>query len=228
MNIVEESHQKLYPEKIIILRMHMSYSGKFKPYNANVRLSSNTLIFNLSKAWRPVSREIKIGLIQTLLIKVLKDKKHTLNMDLYSSFIKNISSYSEVNHIDPYLEKSFDRVNNKYFLNILDKPNLKWGQGSTRKLGCYEYQTDTIKISTIFKDSMIGLDYVMYHEMLHKKHKFHTKNGRSHYHTPQFKKDEKKFESIKIADREIKMLCKTERKTPTFFKLLKKARNNLI
>jgi hypothetical protein len=37
------------------------------------------------------------------------------------------------------------------------------------------------------------LDYVMYHELLHKKHSFNVKNGRHQAHTTAFRNDERRF-----------------------------------
>ncbi|MBD3248926.1 hypothetical protein GF336_02665 [Candidatus Woesearchaeota archaeon] len=229
MNIIEQAFHQIYPEKEMAYNTYLNYSGKFKPYNANVKLYRNNLTFNLSKEWKTVNREIRIGLIQSLLIRILKQKKHTTNISLYDSFIRNISSLAPITHIDPSLKHSFERINQKYFYNTMDMPNLKWGSRSTVKLGSYEYQTNTIRISSVLKGSQLALDYVMYHEMLHKKHQFYTKNGRSYYHTSRFKKQEKEFIGLKNAEAEIRYLCRKAPKKPdSFFKLLKKAKNNFF
>ncbi|MBR9692917.1 M48 family metallopeptidase [Candidatus Woesearchaeota archaeon] len=62
------------------------------------------------------------------------------------------------------------------------------------KLGHYEYATDTISISTALKEAPELLDYVLYHEMLHKKHKFtESKGGNTRSHTKAFRDEEKKY-----------------------------------
>jgi predicted metallopeptidase len=80
---------------------------------------------------------------------------------------------------------------------MMDKPNLVYASESFSKLGSYEYGSDTIYISTIFKnlppEDIKYLDYVMYHELLHKKHTFKVKNGRHQSHTTAFRKDEELF-----------------------------------
>ena len=82
MNLVEESFKRLYPEKEFNYEVKIKYSGKFQPFNANVRFSSNRITLNLSKQWRTVDSEIKIGLIQEMLIKLFKSKKNTKNMEM--------------------------------------------------------------------------------------------------------------------------------------------------
>ena len=198
MGIVEDSFNELYPDKEFNYSSSMKYSGRFKIYGANVKKIGNYLEFGLSKKWKIVGDDIKIGLIQTLLVKLFGKGGSTNNVDLYNIFIKKLHIAVPKDNIDAELEKSFDGVNEKYFFGIIEKPNLKWGSDSLSKLGYYEYQTDTITISSIFRNSPACLlDYVMYHEMLHKKHKFNVKNGRSYHHTPEFKEDERGFENWK-------------------------------
>ena len=89
-NIIEEAFQQLYPEKEAKYNFSLKYSRKFKPYNANVRLYRSNLMFNLSRDWKKISKEIQIGLIQELLGKILKERKKTINIELYNLFMKNI------------------------------------------------------------------------------------------------------------------------------------------
>jgi len=188
MNIAEKAFFELFPDKSLSKKMIVKYSRAFNPYNANVKYAAYSMTFNLSYEWKKVSDEIKLGLIQSLLLRIYKEKKKTLNIDLYENFIKTVGDYSEVKQSHPVLEQSFKRVNEKYFNGFIDKPNLKWGNHSFSKLGTYEYGSNTVTISRVFEEDEELLDYIMYHELLHKKHKFHTKNGRSYHHTSKFRK----------------------------------------
>ncbi|MFH1073266.1 MAG: hypothetical protein V1743_07605 [Nanoarchaeota archaeon] len=191
--MIKEAFTSLFPAKQFIYTPKVKYSRAFRGYNGNIRLKGNLIEVRLSREWKTVSKEIQIGLIQILLLKLFKEKKSTINIDLYNKFIKNLPRYSIVTASDPALEESFDRVNEQYFDNLLERPNLAWGTESFSKLGSYEYATDTITISTILRKDMNLLDYVMYHEMLHKKLQFNHKNGRSYHHTRKFKELEKKY-----------------------------------
>ena len=93
----------------------------------------------------------------------------------------------------------------------MEVPNLIWGKESTHKLGSYDYGTDTVTISTILKDDLELLDYVMHHEMLHKKHKFKSKYGRTHAHTKAFRDDEKKFPNQPILERRLERLARRKK-----------------
>jgi len=211
-SLIKEAFQQLYPDKEAKYNFSLNYSRKFKPYNANVKLYGNNLLFNLSRDWKKISNEIQIGLIQELLIKILKDRRKSINIELYNLFMKNVHLAVPKTKTDAILEESFDRINDTYFNGMLDKPNLQWGNSSTSKLGSYEYGSDTITISTIFKNERREfLDYVMYHEMLHKKFKFQSKNGRNLHHSNEFKKMEAKFENRDLIEKEISRLARKHR-----------------
>ena len=211
-SLIKEAFQQLYPDKELKYSVSLKYSRKFKPYNANVKLRGNNLTFSLSRDWKKISKEIQIGLIQELMVKILKDKKKTINIELYNLFMKNIHIAVPKAKTDIILEESFNRVNEAYFNGMIDKPNMQWGNASTSKLGSYEYGSDTITISTIFMSvKQELLDYVMYHEALHKKFKFQNKNGRNLHHSNEFKKMEEKFENRDLIEKEISRIARKHR-----------------
>ncbi len=175
------------------IRIEIDYSGRFKGYNANVRYTRYKMEFRLARNWEGVDEDIQKGLLQHLMCRVLKLKEDTLNIRLYEEFLRQSSNYAPKGESDPYLEERFAVLNDEYFAGMMDQPTLTWGRASTTKLGSYEYATDTVKLSTILADDEDMLDYVLYHELLHKKHKFSCSNGRTHHHTPAFRADEKKF-----------------------------------
>src|SRR3989344_401200 len=193
----------------------LTYSGKFKPYRANVRLHDRHIQFNLSKKWKAVSPEIQAGLIQELALRILKKrvkplKQHTESIELYHTFIKKLHLGIPKTQSDPLLEQSFNSVNELYFSGFMEMPNLTWADSIT-KLGSYEYASDLITISTLLRDDAEALDYVMYHEMLHKKHKFHAKNGRSHHHTHEFREDEQRFRDAAEVEKRLNRLVRKKK-----------------
>jgi len=179
-------------------RVILNYSGHFSNYNANVRYTRTHIEFNLSSLWKSIDEDIQTGLIESLVIRMFRLRNiSTSNMKLYESFMKGLSKYAKVQHNDPELDVSFNRVNERFFNGMMEKPNLIFANESFRKLGSYEYGTNSIYISTIFKglpdSEQKFLDYVVYHELLHKKHTFNVKNGRHQAHTTVFRNDERKF-----------------------------------
>lgn len=203
VDLIEKAFRMLYPDKEFKYGTKVSYSGKFSSYGANVRLHKNVfstslIEFRLSSKFKDVDEDIVIGLIQDLLLKVFNDKKtpRTTQIDFYNSFVKHLSDYNVVDSVDPELLSSFERVNEKYFFSRMETPNLVWGQKSYSKLGSYDYKKDAITISTIFRGDTELLDYVMYHEMLHKKLKFNNSGSKTFYHTVEFKRLERQFEGF--------------------------------
>lgn len=225
MDIIREAFEGLYPEKQVAKSFYLKYSGKFKPYNANVYITPYRLEFRLSKEWKRVNKEIQIGLIQSLFKKIYKTKSHTMNIDLYNIFIKRLDKVLPKTKYDPILAQSFKRNNEKYLYSSLDLSNLQWGTASTSKLGTYDYHTDTITISKILMDAPRELlDYVMYHEMLHKKIKYKQSNIRSIHHSKEFKEMEKRFENHSQMEKGLNQLCRQKRRQNSFLSPYKKVR----
>jgi len=204
-NLATLAFTTLYPhEDVSKYSFTITYSNRFSSHNANVRYvpSKKRYSFGLSADWKDVTSDIVIGLLQFLLIKCCRhlnpSKKKTMNTELYHQFMTTVDSRIPLTRVDPFLKQAFDNLNKNYFNGDLPLCNLRWGTPSTRTLGHYNYGTDTITMSTIFKKAQ-GEDYnyflfVLYHEMLHKKHKFYTsKTGKGMHHHAAFRADEAKF-----------------------------------
>lgn len=212
--IIRDAYSLLYPEKEFRYDPVLKYSRRFKPYNANVKLRGARLEFHLSRDWKTVSKEIQIGMIQELLLKLNHDKSHqgTMYVDLYNNFIKRVHIAIPKTKTDAVLEASFSRVNDKYFLGLVEQPNLSWGAPSRRKLGSYDFKSDLILISSIFTDlDSVLLDSVMYHEMLHKQNKFKKCRSRTQYHDKKFRDAERAFENFSHVEAQLQHAVRTWR-----------------
>lgn len=221
MSLVLEAFSQLYPGKEFNFDASINYSARFKPYNANLRKTGNKLTLDLSSSWKDVDRNIVIGLVQELLIRILKDKKSTMQIDLYNNFIRSLHIAIPKTEAEPALQESFQRVNDKYFSGLIEMPNLKWGADSRAKLASYDYHTDTITVSTLFRNNANIVDYLIYHELLHKKMKYTSRNGRNMHHTANFKRAEAAFEGQQEMEAEIRRILKTKnlKYKPFFFGL---------
>ncbi|MFA6888997.1 MAG: SprT-like domain-containing protein [Candidatus Woesearchaeota archaeon] len=203
-HLIERAFKELYPDKQFAYVPVMKYSGKFNSFNGNIRLSFNRLEIHMGKSWKGVSDEIQIGLIQSLMGKVFKKKINTTNIELYTSFLKNVHIALPKESESELLVQKFNKINEQFFDGFLDQSSLKWGTFSTRKLGHYEYGSDTIVLSKYLENAPEEmLEYVLYHEMLHKKHKFSHKNGRSLHHSTAFRIDEARFPRAEELEKEI-------------------------
>jgi hypothetical protein len=101
------------------------------------------------------------------------------------------------------LETIFDRVNGSYFHKTLPKPQLAWSQTFTqRKYGHYEPARDRVVLSRTLDDKRVPsevVEFVMYHELLHKHQGEVWVNGRQRVHTPAFRREERKFKHYDLA-----------------------------
>lgn len=210
MNLAQKAYDEMFTGSHLV---SVKYSGKFKGYNANVKMIGKRIEFHASKLWRGVSPEIQKGLFQELLTRLLKSKKSSLNIDLYNNFLRSVSRVAPKTKTHPVLEESFHRVNSLMFSEMMDLPNLEIGNG-INKLGTYDYGTDTVCISRILLDDSELLDYVMYHELLHKKHQFKKSGSRVLHHSKAFKDDESRFPDSRLLE---KRLAKLVRRKKSWF-----------
>src|SRR3989338_3297224 len=214
MDIIQNSFDRLFPDNEFHYETEMEYNRRLGDFNANISLIRNKIKVNLNLQWKDIDNEIKIGLIQHLLLKIFKKRAHTHNIELYNNFIKNIPILTPKTKSDPFLENSFNRVNHLFLSNSVEKPNLTWGTASFRKLASYNFHTDTITVSTLFADAKQEiLDYLMYHEMLHKHHKFKHNYGRNSFHNPAFKEDEKRYPHHELIETEIESIIRKKKRS---------------
>lgn len=210
MKLLKEAFNEIFQEKNEQYTFELSFSGKFKGYNANIRKKGSHISVAMSKNWEDVSPQIQKGLLHELLIRLFKAKKHTIHMDLYHNFLKNLSDFAPQTKTHPLLEESFKRVNNTFFFGSMQQPNLALSKG-TRRVGTYEYATNTVTLSSILLENETLLDYVMYHELLHKKHQYTAKSGRTRHHSTEFRRDEKKFPNAEQLEKELIKLARKQR-----------------
>ncbi len=216
--LIEESFKRLFPHKEFRYNVEEKYALQLSDFNANIRLNKNKILVKYNLQWKNIDDEIKIGLIQALLLKLfkVKDKKSIsyVNINLYNDFLKQIPNLIEKTKCDPLLKNSFNRVNDQFFDNLLEKPNLVWGTYSVRKLACYNFHNDTVSVSKIFQNSKEKiLDLLMYHELLHKKFQFKHNKGRSSYHCRDFKAAENLYPSKDLVEKEIEKEIRYFKKT---------------
>lgn len=109
------------------------------------------------------------------------------------------------------LEESFARVNAEYFGGQISKPTLIWNRTlTTRKFGHYQPSRDTIMVSVSLDDPTVPafvVDFLIYHELLHKKHGGMFVNGRRLSHSPAFREEERKFAAYQQAESFLKKLA---------------------
>ncbi|MFW6359624.1 MAG: hypothetical protein ACOC0N_10500, partial [Chroococcales cyanobacterium] len=102
------------------------------------------------------------------------------------------------------LEQLFLTINAEYFGGKLEQPRLCWNQQLTRrKFGHYEKARDRVVISQTLDDAKIPqfvVEFVLYHELLHKQQGVQWSKGRLMAHTPEFRRCERRFKRYSEAE----------------------------
>ena len=202
-DVIREAYFRLFNEEPDF-DLSFRFSRKFKDYNANVRKKESSILFSLSYSWRQVNDEILIGLIQHLLLRILRRKAvKTRNVSLYLTFLQNLSLAAVKTVSDPLLLEMFNELNEAYFHNLMDSPSLEWGLSSKSVMANYDCKNDTITVNSLFRDAGRELlRYLIYHEMLHKKLKFKSsRSGKIIHHGPEFKRLERNFPNGEILEK---------------------------
>ena len=110
------------------------------------------------------------------------------------------------------LDHSFGRVNQKYFGGRMEKPHLVWNNQIThRKFGHYQDDTNTIVVSISLDHPRVPeyvLDYVMFHELLHKQLGARQVKNRRYTHTNEFKSEESQYSRITKAKQILRRLSR--------------------
>jgi hypothetical protein len=95
------------------------------------------------------------------------------------------------------LNLAFERVNTTYFEGQLERPHLRWNRTRTRrKYGHYDEARDTVMISQTLDAAGVPeyvIDFVVYHELLHKTLGTPVVEGRRRSHTSAFRTAERAF-----------------------------------
>ncbi len=95
------------------------------------------------------------------------------------------------------LAASFARVNATYFAGVMPQPRLTWStSANTRLMGQYQPGVDTLMLNCALNTADVPqfvIDYVMYHELLHKQLGARITRGKRHVHFAEFRTAEQRF-----------------------------------
>jgi len=93
----------------------------------------------------------------------------------------------------------------------MPRPHLTWSRVFTgRKFGHYDSIRDTVMISSTLDQRTVEpfvVDFVLYHELLHKAMGARTVNGRRYVHTRDFYAAERRFPRHEEAEKILKRLA---------------------
>jgi hypothetical protein len=175
------------------------------PYIYRAQIKGRMIDLTIHEAMITAPTEIKRDLLLAALdanktsLKRIKKYCSSVPYHRMETIIRGVTSAPGSSPIGKNVDLNlvFERVNQEYFHGNLEKPLLTWSQKkSYRRLGTYAAQTDTVTISRTFDHARCpdyAIDFIMYHELLHKKLGVKKANSGKHNHTKTFKEFEKQF-----------------------------------
>lgn len=198
----------------IFKKLQKNIEAEFYPYAGikhSIRKRNNRIYIRVSDVFFDAPDEVLLSLGKILLAKLNKKRINQKDRLMYNQYISNKSLQEKASKIVSKrkrkvkiikgfyrdLDKSFERVNKEYFKGCMEKPVLTWSsRRAKRTLGRYDPERDVVSITRMLDSPTVPeelLDFIMYHELLHKKHGVKVKGSRRRIHTPEFRKDEKRF-----------------------------------
>ena len=217
--------KKFYEEAFQVLdakRETPEIEVRFYPYvgiNHTIRLRGGRIFVRLAEICEAAPLETHRALAFILVAKLLRKKVPPLAAQIYQSFVKSREMQAKAVEnkrakgrkvITSSIGENYDlgeifaRLNQTYFRNSIEKPTLSWSARKTyRILGHHDSTHETIIISKSLDDAKVPqyvVEFVVFHEMLHIFHPTAHRDGRRYNHTPQFRRDERKFADYNAAE----------------------------
>ena len=110
------------------------------------------------------------------------------------------------------LEETFNRINGQYFDGNIQRPRLVWSRTfNCRKFGHYDLAHDIVMVNSSLdnpKVSTFTVDFIMYHELLHKKLGVKGNGKNIISHDSEFRRQEKMFAEFNKAKNQLNSLAR--------------------
>jgi len=195
-----------------------------KPYaglRASAQLANGKIFFKASEGWQYAPEEARVGLALDLFLRIFRKKpteRHQPYLQAYRAFssresaallheslrqMKGRASGTTPKGNCYNLEHELDMLLIEYadvFSGLSTKPKTAWSREHSRaRLGFHDSAFNTLVVSKALDSPHVPafvMRYVLYHELLHVKHKVLYERGESlrrTVHPRAFKQDERKF-----------------------------------
>lgn len=199
------------------------FSVEFYPYanlTHSIRLRHDTAYVRLSDLLRDAPLEVREAAAAILLSRLYRRRAPRGFEDVYRRYSHAHATRRKLHalrksrarrrireargaHYD--LSELFDTLNQKYFRGALPKPKIGWSLHRWRsQLGIFDPALDQICINKTLDRRQVPeyvVAYVLYHEMLHRKHPIKLERCRREAHSREFRAEEKQFDDYARAMR---------------------------
>jgi predicted metal-dependent hydrolase len=222
--VFREAHRQLKP-RTAVPPIHAEFFP-FAGLNHTARLNNGKLRIRVSDIFKDAPSDVLGSLATILLAKLYRKSVDDALHRIYRVYILKTDVQERAraargergrpprhtNALGRYvdLDASYERINRLYFDEGMKRPRLSWSKKRSRYiLGRYDALHHTIFVSRVFDSPDVPdyvIDYIMFHEMLHVKHRSRVQDARCLVHTSEFREDERRFSHYKPAKQWLKSL----------------------
>lgn len=192
--VVNSTKKRSVPVQVHFLPMKGVYRTRSYQNLIMVKLPTPMICFDRKTLW----------LLAEWIFRKANNKQMVLDETLSEPYQEILSELDLLSGIVEHtagmrrnLAESFERVNRSYFNDSMNRPRLAWSQTFTfRKFGHYDRTHDAVVVSMSLDRKDVPeyvIDFIVYHELLHKKLGSRWRNGRNFSHTSDFLRKEKQF-----------------------------------
>jgi hypothetical protein len=213
VSIFEQEYRALRP-RAPMPPFHIRFR-RFVSLNTTIRLRDGELHVSLSDLLEGAPASVLHAIAHILIAKIYKKPidrahNHRYKRFQYSEVVarqteqirhtRGAKRYSGPEGRYYNLDEVFDSLNERFFHNLLGRPQLTWSEHHAKRLlGHYDAAHNTIVVSKVFdrpSSPRYAIEYLLYHEMLHLKHPVKVRGTRRCVHSAAFKADEKLFPQL--------------------------------
>ena len=194
---------------------------EFYPYSSltlTIRRRGDTMFVRFSDLLRRAPLEVQEGAAALLLARVFRKRTPRALVQPYLRYarsdrtrgritkmrsrrVRRVPTMPQGRHFD--LSALFDQLNQQYFAGELPRPHIGWStRGWRRQFGCYDPGPHQIVLNRRMDHPGVPrlvVEYVLFHEMLHVKHPTRRSGCTLLSHSPEFRKEEKRFAHFDLA-----------------------------
>jgi hypothetical protein len=221
--IFEEEYRLLRP-RAPIPPIHIRFK-RYVSLNTRIRLTDGQLHVYLSDLLEAAPESVLHAIAHILIAKLYRKPIDAAKNHRYKRYTTSAAVSQQTEQIRRIrgskkfsgpegryynLESIFDELNERFFNNLLGRPQLTWSEHhSKRSLGHYDAAHNTIVVSQVFdrpSSPKYAIEYLLYHEMLHLKHHVRMRGTRRCVHSSAFRQEEKLFPQLELAQAFLKRL----------------------
>ena len=204
---------RIAPSQIQLELKNFNYLFRLKQKNQTILLEINECFISAPKEIKEILCSAVLGGKRSRKNLLLKEYTKSQEYRKISLAMQSDQSINQISQQGRFydLEMIFENLNHKYFDGEMKRPRLTWSsRRSRRRLGYYHPESDAITISRSLDDTdtkPLLIEYILYHEMLHKALGIRESNGRRYAHTRDFKNAEKRFNGYSQAVEMMRKFC---------------------